>query len=251
MVATMGSYDHRCMVTGISLHGIRASVVVLNRTGDGYQPITLGMTGTYNRYGSIDDIVEDTNTDLVFRYFADRRAEGRFVLHDSALQRDDPAELADVEELLFYLERNNGYDDDWPINTLDGSQIAFSLVAQPVWDALARAATPDRETIPAAFARLFGESTVADDAYRGQLARVSEHVRQLSAVDDYLTDRKLGWAPPGDQSLPYPIDPGEQHSSDDIRRFLAAARRDFAEHAAIRAALDEYERDINAWLQAE
>jgi hypothetical protein len=73
----MGFYDCRCMVTGLTLEG-DATLVVLRQAGDAYQPITLGIAGSYDRYGSIDGVEEDVNTGLVFSYFLDRRRDGRF-----------------------------------------------------------------------------------------------------------------------------------------------------------------------------
>ena len=55
----MGFYDTRCMLTGVSLHAIRATVVLVQRPGAAYRPIALGISGQYDRLGSIDGIEED------------------------------------------------------------------------------------------------------------------------------------------------------------------------------------------------
>ena len=50
----MGFYDFRCAVSGISLRGADAVLVVLEPDGDQYRPVTLGVTGCYDRLGSIE-----------------------------------------------------------------------------------------------------------------------------------------------------------------------------------------------------
>jgi hypothetical protein len=74
------------MLTGLSLHGIDATLVPLLRLPEGYRAVALGMAGTYDRYGAIDGIDEDANTALVLGYFLRRLGTGR-------LRADRPADL--------------------------------------------------------------------------------------------------------------------------------------------------------------
>ena len=247
----MGFYDCRCMVTGVSLHGIDASVVVLRRAGDAYQPITLGIAGTYDRYGSIDGITEDTNTDLVLTYFRDRLRDGRFVVDTDYLKIEAESPFTDIEELLWCFERNSLCFGDaaWapdPVATLDGAQVFFALIAQPVWDALAATVIPTQRSAHVWFERLFGESPTAGEIYRGRLAEVSEPVRQLYVISEFLATRGLVWAPPAEPSQRYPTEYGAQY---ELGEFLDEARRDYGEVAAVCAALDEYEQLVGRWIE--
>jgi len=55
----VGFYDRRCMLTGLSLHGIDATLVPLLRLPDGYRPVALGIAGTYDRYAAFDGYARD------------------------------------------------------------------------------------------------------------------------------------------------------------------------------------------------
>src|SRR5262245_57016161 len=106
------------MVTGVSLKGIGAVLVGLQPVGRGYRPITLGIAGNYNRYGSIDGIEEDLGTELVLAYFADRVRDGAFVLDPSYVD-DYGKPPHDIECLLAYFERNlSDSSDDYPAAAL-------------------------------------------------------------------------------------------------------------------------------------
>lgn len=245
----MGFYDCRCMITGVSLHAIGATAVVLGKAGDAYQPLTLGISGSYDRQGSIDMIHEDTNTRLVLTYFRDRVRDGRAVLSD-AEYLDDPADF-DVDGLLRNIEGNSmalAYPEEQspPAVTFDGDLLFFSLIAQPVWDALAAAAREG--SIDAWFSQTFGQSAVPREIYGPELGAVAEQVRQLAAVNDFVAEHGLGWAPPAEPTQRYPVDYGMQYEVDE---FLDEAKRDFAEVPALRSAFDEYERQVAPYREDE
>jgi len=228
----MGFYDCLCMITGVSLHGVDATAVVLRREDDTYRPITLGIAGTYDRYGSIDGIAEDTHTDLVLSYFRDRLRDGRFVVDTEYLKIEPDEPFTDIEELLWCFERNNLCFDDFPgtpdhLAALDGAAVVSALIAQPVWDALAATATPA------------GGSAPAGDVYGDRWAEVSELARQFSAVNEFVVANGLVWAPPAEPSQRYPTGYGGQY---EMGEFLDEARRDYRDVPVVRAALDEYER---------
>lgn len=117
------------MITGLSLVG-DATAVVLRETGGGYEPMLQPIRGTYDRYGSIDGIEENPNTDEVLAYFKAKLDEGRFVVTES---------IDTIEDLLSAFERNClSYDGLGPASaTLDGMRIVLALIARQVWDALA------------------------------------------------------------------------------------------------------------------
>lgn len=81
----MGLYDSRCMITGVSLKGADAALVLLQPAANGYVPISLAIKGYYNRLGSIDGIEEDANTRLVLRYILDRSGAGAFQVNEQCL----------------------------------------------------------------------------------------------------------------------------------------------------------------------
>jgi hypothetical protein len=243
----MGFYDCRCMVTGLSLHGIDATLVPLLRESAGYRPITLGIAGTYDRYGAIDGIVEDTNTELVLAHFLVRLGDGGFVVDTETLRIGAEQPVSDIEDLVWCFERNGmslAFAPDFePVATLDGIPVDFALIAQPVWDALAATVDPGRGSVDEWFKRAFGDVPTPGDIYRGRLAEVAEQVRQLYAVADFVAAHGLAWAPPNESAQRYPNGAGGQHHSGEVRLFFDEARRDYAGVPVVRAALDEYERD--------
>ena len=100
----VGFYDRRCMLTGLSLYGIDATLVPLLRLPDGYRPVALGIAGTYDRYGAIDGIDEDANTALVRSYFLRRLGDGGFVV-------EDPQPLEDIQDRAYFDEAMRDYAD--------------------------------------------------------------------------------------------------------------------------------------------
>src|SRR5262252_9175675 len=92
---TVGFYDCRCMVTGVSLKGSDAAAVLLQKAAGVYRPIALAMKGNYNRLGTIDHISEDANTRLVLKFFL-AKLGGAFVI-DEPCWTSDNLPITDVE----------------------------------------------------------------------------------------------------------------------------------------------------------
>jgi hypothetical protein len=132
------------MLTGVSVDRVGATAVVLRRTATGYEPITLGISGEYNGYGTIWSIDEGRNTELMYDYFATQYRSGRFMAKDQTYDGDYEMFTDDdgIEDLLSVIERTcpcwercgNFYP---PSTVLDSDVIVYAFVAQPVWDAVA------------------------------------------------------------------------------------------------------------------
>jgi hypothetical protein len=69
------------MLAGVSLIG-DATCVLLRLCDDGFAPITLPLTGEYNRLGAIDGVAENPNSQLIVDFFAEHLRTGRFVAVD-------------------------------------------------------------------------------------------------------------------------------------------------------------------------
>lgn len=238
------------MITGVSLMPVHATLVVLRRVGGDYLPITLGITGTYDRIGGIDGVDEDLNTELVVRYFLDRYRDGRFFAKDqtSTFEGDALTADSDIEDHIRLIERTHIAIVDGgghPASTvLDGDMVVFALIAQPIWDAIAAAAPPlDRESD-----RLFGPASTAADIYAGRLPELAPAIDQLAAVGAFVAGHGLRWAPAPEPSQRYPTDYGSQHPGDEIKRFLDQAQRDYADNPVISAGLAGYEQLIGEYI---
>ncbi|MEU7632478.1 hypothetical protein AB0C34_21205 [Nocardia sp. NPDC049220] len=231
------------MITGVSLGAVDATLVLLRRVGGNYQPIALGISGSYNRLGAIDGITKDANTDLILRYFLDAKGAGRFFTQDqtSNVDVDWLPPDAVIDDLVHVVERTTSFVDDdlyQPSSVLDGVPIVFALIAQPVWDALT--ITASGKPVADLFAAASSECGIAEEIYRGQLAQVDDQVRQFAAVSDFLATRERTWAPSGTLYL----EEGEQHGFDDMTRFLDRARREFHDAPVLLTGLAVYERQI-------
>ncbi|MQY25155.1 hypothetical protein [Nocardia aurantia] len=248
----MGYHDSNCLVTGVSLRPVDATLVVLQRVPGAYRPITLGMTGTHDRAGAIDGIEEDLNTELVVRYFRDRQREGRFEAPEW-----DCADT-DIDVLIACISRTCGavafpdFPAGFPVlTTLDGAMIVHALIARPVWDALTRAAARPDDTVERQFDRIFGPDSPAAEIYAGRLTDLEKPIRELAAVADYLSDRELPWAPPPEPAQRYPtVGYGAIHTGGDVRDYLRRAQRDHLGVPAISEALTHYHdaaRELNDW----
>ncbi|MCX4094768.1 hypothetical protein [Nocardia sp. alder85J] len=248
----MGYFDTNCLVTGVSLRPVDATLVVLQRVPGAYRPITLGMTGTHDRYGAIDGIEEDLNTDLVVGYFRARQRDGRF----AAPEWD--CDETEVDVLVAGIARTCGavafpdFPAGFPIATaLDGEMIVHALIARPVWDALTQVAIRANDTVENQFERIFGPDSPATEIYRDRLTDLEKPIRELAAVTDFLSTHGLIWAPPPEPAQRYPtVGYGAIHTGDDVRDYLRRAQRDYQDIPGVRLALTRYAaaaRELNDW----
>ncbi|MFI8438694.1 hypothetical protein ACIGJO_34190 [Streptomyces sp. NPDC079020] len=230
----MGLYDFRCAVTGISLRGTDAVAVGLVAGEGGYRPVTLGITGNYNRLGSIDGIKRDPNTDLVLEYFCRCAWSGDFVMAEEyADAYGDPPH--GIDSLLSYFERNvSDSSEERPAATLYGRRVFSVLVARPVWNALADEFAPAGDAPEVWFREVFGDAREPEELYRGGLAEVVRDIRALAAVNGFLGARGMGWSLPDEDEI------GGQHYGPEMRQFLSEARRRFQDVPSVLRALDGY-----------
>jgi hypothetical protein len=230
----MGFYDARCMVTGVSLKAADAALVLLDRQGNECHPIALAIQGAYNRLGSIDNIDEDENTELVLGYFREKLRSGELIIDPDEAGGD---QINDIEHFLGLVERNVTMEYDAAV--LNGRRVLFALIAQVVWDRVASSAPPEPGSDAGRFGSLFPAGGVADGIYREHLEDVSTHLRELTAVAQFLAERRIAWRPPDDHF---------QHYGEEMREYLAAARQAFHDSPAVLAALKRYAKDAGDLL---
>lgn len=228
----MGFYDCRCMVTGVSLKGVDTVLIPLQQSANAYIPITLALKGNYNRLGAIDGVQKDANASLILKYFCDRLQDDEFVIHREYLQGFGYYPFRTIENLLSAFERN--INDDPEAAVLRGKPVVFALICQVVWDAIARA-LPVSESTSGIYRLLFNDSPIAHGIYSESHASVSEHLRELCAVDSYVSRRGLIWHPDEE--------PG-QHYAEEMLEFLGDAREAFCDSTVVLEALDAYEEEV-------
>ena len=247
----MGFYSTMCMITGVNLrNSVETAVVLLHRTPAGqYSPISLGIHGIYDGFGSIDWVPEDLNASLLTRFFTAAHRAGRFEALDQTQTGDydwfDPA--IDIETLLFLVERtvssSDLYDAPHPPGTvLDGDPVVFAMIAQSVWDGIAsQPRSHPTDLTPAVFGPGAG---VAADIYGERLGELVEPVRQFVAVSEFIAARpSLRWAPPNETVQRFALGSGHHFEPEQNAQFVEDARREYRGVSFIQNALDVYVRD--------
>src|SRR5262245_23138792 len=126
----MGFYDCRCLLTGVSLKGARVALVLLQPAGDEYEPISLAIEGSYNRLGSIDNIVDNSHGQLVVGYFQQAIAADEVVCDEEYLRSHGCWPLAKLGDLLQACERN--INDELCVQ-LNGQPVVFALISAVVF----------------------------------------------------------------------------------------------------------------------
>ncbi|HEU0177961.1 MAG TPA: hypothetical protein VFV58_27165 [Blastocatellia bacterium] len=236
----MGFYDCRCMVTGVSLKGADAALVLLHQSSDHYVPLALAVKGNYNRLGSIDGIDEDANTQSVMRFFQESLRSGVFTVDEEYLRGHGCFPIQTIEDLLQCFERN--MNDGEGVAVLNGQSVVFALIARSVWDTIAEAAPTPVEPAMTSFKRLFKASPVGLEIYARSVGAVSKHIGELAAVDSLLNRRRLSWQPSEATGQDYP---------EEMRQYLDEARGIFSDSPTILAALRRYEQEIGDLLTDE
>ncbi|QIS14321.1 hypothetical protein [Nocardia arthritidis] len=246
----MGFYDYRCMISGVSLKGADAVAVAVHPAENGYRPLSLGVTGQYDRFGSVDGVLEDRGTEVLAEYFLARLRDGRFAVDPSWIGLSRTNERLHIEDLFQSFERNYGALEtvDAAVATLDGTPIFLALIARAVWDAFAES---DAEAAEDDLTQVFRSSPIATEIYGPHRADLAPQLRRLRTVDEFLTANGLHWAPECDPNQRYAEKPGTQHFSDDLRGFLEQAELDYAEVPVMRRALAAYAESIRDLLDDE
>jgi hypothetical protein len=220
------------MVTGLGLRGADATAVLIQRTHDGYRPISLGIVGRYDRAGSVDGTEQWLGNDVLLRYFRDRLADRRFVTDVAGTGIDVDSPPDDLEELLYCFERNAGVFGGSDVSAaLDGAPVFLALIARSVWVAIAaqRPVGPLPDLAPAAV-----------EIYREHLVELAEHLEELRVLDAFVSTRGLRWASPADPGQRYPTDYGGQHHRADLREFVGQALQHHRDLPPLLAVIGEY-----------
>jgi len=219
----MGFYDYRCMVTGVSLKGAVAALVLLAPDGAKLRPIALPVFGEYNRLGAID-VKPDENSTAIWTFFSAEAVAGNVVGNENGL------DWADCESLLGAIER--GVTEADVYLTLAVEPISFALISQAIWRAIVSKTADDGVFRPhPTFARIYAG---ASDACR-------ENAVALAQVDTFLRTTGCDWTKP--------IDPGQHY--EEVRTFLDEAKRSFSQSPIILKGLADYEQEVAKLLADE
>ena len=140
----MGFFDFRCSISGLSLRAAHAVHVALIEAEPGrWLPLSLPITGSYDRLGSIDGFVPDFRSELFVRGFARMARAGRA---DSTAASEEFTSFTrgpTIERLLHLFERVNTMSRWSPMPfTLDGCALRQALFDARCFAALTAATRP-------------------------------------------------------------------------------------------------------------
>lgn len=235
----MGLYDSQCMVTNVSLLTSDAALVLLEPTADAYRPIALAVKGCSDRAGGIDLIEQrEPNASLLLKFLRAKLKSGDFKVDEHALQVTQRWPIDSLERALWNFERNMNDGQD---NRLFGQRIQFSLVCLPVWDAIVKAAPQTKKSEASLFKEVFAESHIAHEIYGEKLAKFSSHLRELAAINRFLTKHAIAWKPT--------VADGAQHWTDEMLQFLDEARQSFKATPEVLTGLNVYEKILTECMK--
>ncbi|GAA1459861.1 hypothetical protein [Williamsia maris] len=239
----MGFFDTNCMITGLPLTDSRATAVILRRTHRVDVPTSVGIHGTYDRYGTIDLIDEDAASDRVLEHFVDAARTGSFVgeIYEQGESFGPDRDLTDrdIEGLLRVLTDSNLVFENigQPTSTLDGDLVTFALIASTVWESICAAALRSPDGPPSLAVRAFGNTPLAAFFEAVPSDDVDMALRELITVSATLADVGLRWASVFDPDQRFPAGAASQ-STDDIVASVVTARRRYRDHPAILAGVE-------------
>ena len=226
------------MVTGVSLKGADAALVLMQEFDGSILPVSFAIKGTYDRLGAIDGIEEDEHARDLLRYFLDREQGGELVIEEAYLRIHEFYPFDSIEQLLHAFERN--IRDNPRAALLNRKPVVFGLIARPIWDEIA-----NTEPVPIAQAWKSWEELQPfnrPQLYTKRNPHLNEHVVELATLAHFLRQYAIPWKPAYETSQDY---------SDDMREYLRLARERFARSPLILTGLRDYERQVGDLLEDE
>lgn len=255
----MGLYDCNCLVTGVSLLHQQTALVILRRVGDVFTPVTLALHGDYNMQGTIS-VDADAHSALVLNYFMDRYDGGSFIAADDTTRPEYrmPPTREHIQSLVDLIERTTTCSEvntsfgphgggHAPSTLLDGDFIVHALIAQPVWDAIARHHEAPLQSAEERFSHVLRDSA-SQQIYEGQIPKLTTRIDELARVDAFLAEYGMAWRPPGSTACRYPSTYND-HEDEDVREWLDRARADYSRLPWMLTAIDDCERNFERQLR--
>lgn len=232
----MSLRDYRCAYTGVSLLNSEVAAVLLVESSAGWRPISLPLFGVYEGLGTVGEVNEGPNADLILAWFQREFEEGKMRV-DFAGMGLAPQDIDHIETLLSLIACSQIHGEG-AVRTQDGD-LGFALVSAHVAATLMEGEPELPGEIPVE--RLY--QVVFDSEHARRIYRPVEHESHrlrckfglsmvgLSALDQAMKARQRSWAPPG---LGVPLADAEP------ALWLAEALAEFASSPSIVEALEDY-----------
>lgn len=223
----MGFYDNRCSLTGVSLWCNQAVLILVEPDGNSFRPVTLGVKGSCNRFGSIDFFEDDANVSAICAYFRAKLTSKELSIHDDYYLPKGDSTAKDVEQFFQAFERNTSEGDS---NGLPDRPLTPALISQNIWDGVVArnnvSGTPEEH-----FARIFAAGDIPRAIYGTNLSKLQEILSEQAAVCDFMVRHKVTWQPSEIYGQ------GDAH---EVRKFLRDAQEKFRASPAMLEILATY-----------
>jgi len=228
----MGSFNERCMVTGVCLYD--CTIVLLAEQSDQrYRPCALPFDGSWDSYGSIDMLREDPHLRSLAATLKAALRSGALTSNFEAWR--DP--ITDADDASTVINKFVGLlwvdsADNASNATLSGKRVRAAMISKPVANHLA--VTNHASEDLRLEALLDWPDTAAIFYADCDRATLLTHSLRLRSLDEALTQRAIPWAPVGPT--------GTQFGGREERQAVHQACKRYQQDLSVRSALLEYAR---------
>jgi hypothetical protein len=230
----MGLFDCRCMLTGVSLMSVSATLVLLKSKNDHYYPIALPIKGEYNRKGYICGEQIDINIHLILKFFLQKISTGDLTIDKPEICIEEDVSIQSLGQILTGFERNMNNNHNTAL--LNNERVEFALISRSVWDAVYYSIGRDNTALEAQFKDIFNNGLIADEIYQNHLTEVAQDIHELWVVDGCLRSRGVAWRP---------TEATGQHTPEEMTEFLREAINIFHDYLPILEGLGDYESEVS------
>lgn len=209
------------MISGLSLAASRTTLVLLEKTGNDYVPISLPVYGQYNRIGAIDRIQEDESTNKILAFFQAKINSGEVKIDWKEVYWNGHFlnKIETIEQLIACIER--GVTMDFDCVTLNERRIAYALIDYRICDAATYFDYENRKSV-------LIESNTWKEIYNDPIAYFANYTFEFKNVQDFLNKHQIKWAPPKD---------AHQHYDEEVNNFIEEAKAKFNDEVLITNAI--------------
>lgn len=232
----MSHRDFRCALSGVSLLNSEVAAVLLEETEGGWRPACLPLFGVYEGIGTVSDVNDGPNADLILAWFQ-RGLEGQKVFVDFAAMDLAPQEVDHIETLLSLLACSQ-IQGGGAVRTQNGA-LGFALLCAHLAATLMEGEPELPLEVPVErLAEVVFDSELGRLIYE-PLRNESHRLRckfglsmiGLGALDQAMKAWDRKWVPPG---------PGIAATDAEPALWLAEALLEFADSPSIIEALEDY-----------
>ncbi len=228
--------DYRCAFSGVSLLDREVAVVLLEQAEESWRPVGLPLFGVYEGMGTVADVNDGPNADLILAAVQKAIEERRVVVDFEAMGLEEQP-IDHIETLLGLLACSQ-IQGDGAARTSEGA-LGFALLSAHVAAALTEN-EPDIaqavliEELPEhIFDSAFGREIYAPLRYQPHRlrCRFGLSLVGLGALDAQMRARKKAWVPPGE---------GIDLAESEVAVWLAQAMVELGSDESLVDALEEY-----------